>query len=939
VDIDSVTPLKQKAIAYDEMNEEFYYGLELLSVGSNWVTVADIKNIRITEVVETHTAYDDKASMNRMYAKTSMNVAPLVSDENVTYMGNNPTLYLSGSTVRIQSMTIDSVSVHISDAIITGDVVYEVSSKVGAEVPDFCVIGKLTVEGFLVLKSRDITVLPGTSLAVTSAKYTVKNEDNTVDYCYASLQRAIDNGATKITLMTAGPTYFTDSLIVPKGVELTLHSNIRIGIYYDAVITIADGAKLIADEGLMVIVGALVIENNDYGISMGNLSILADVKKQTGACIKYMCLDSAMKEAKSGETVEIYRTFFSLDIDRDITVPEGVTFDAKNFEVFVNTGYTLTVNGTMIVYSMDNIKCYDPPGWGTETPSAVDGQMVEYPVLKVGDKGRIIFKEKPDMSSLISTFKISAAYYYEDDNGSEGRMVIAGVPGALESILDVYSNTVYLSGDLNLDALVVKGTEVERFTVNILPGSEVSMKSFAIAYGAVTIQKGVKFAGDIGTDTGRIIFRDATAGIPASGSESGVTFEDAFIGGAFNLMLSGYVSSSESTDISGTVYFNRFFYDPDAPTTNSDIFEKIIFRIPAGSELIVAGHNDVDGYFETDGDLRIEGKMTITNRAVVKSGTVTVFGTLDNQRADGKAGHLESDALIEGGSLDCFKDPVTDLICILFANWVWDFDGTAEITGEGSFDIDVIYVFNGETVSAPALRDGMDGEGYGCTEFYIGGASWMKAYAADGYKVPFVQISGSETLYLLKPELDDAEFISWQTYDKRTDAFIDIDCTPQAPTVIVGQAGYEKVYANIDRHLYNVEIVADMGIDNVYIDGKLITKDKTSNIHTEALESGTYIISYTLANGYSGNAAIISIDGKQVSGSNLTFSVDRGTYDADADKMVITLSGIQKSGYDTDLETHPEQSAGLSVTEILLIVAVIIMAMMAVVLILRLNRN
>jgi len=107
------------------------------------------------------------------------------------------------------------------------------------------------------------------------------------------------------------------------------------------------------------------------------------------------------------------------------------------------------------------------------------------------------------------------------------------------------------------------------------------------------------------------------------------------------------------------------------------------------------------------------------------------------------------------------------------------------------------------------------------------------------------------------------------------------------------------------------------------------------NSYALKVAAGTHALSYTLANGYSGNAVITSIDGAKLVGGGLSFTDNDDKYDG---QMDITLSGIQKSGYDTDPETHTETSSGLSVTEILSIV-VVIMAVMAIVLIMRLNRS
>lgn len=125
-------------------------------------------------------------------------------------------------------------------------------------------------------------------------------------------------------------------------------------------------------------------------------------------------------------------------------------------------------------------------------------------------------------------------------------------------------------------------------------------------------------------------------------------------------------------------------------------------------------------------------------------------------------------------------------------------------------------------------------------------------------------------------------------------------------------------------------VVAEAGIENIAIDGNLLTGN------TATVAAGTHNVTYTLKNGYSGTATM-TVNGQKQTG--LSFSTS-GTSDADR-TVSIQLSGITASGYVDPTPVVPEEKGddGLSLTDILLIILVVLIVIMAVIVAMRLMRS
>ena len=153
-----------------------------------------------------------------------------------------------------------------------------------------------------------------------------------------------------------------------------------------------------------------------------------------------------------------------------------------------------------------------------------------------------------------------------------------------------------------------------------------------------------------------------------------------------------------------------------------------------------------------------------------------------------------------------------------------------------------------------------------------------------------------------------------------------------------------EVYAQFNYDIYNVTIVADSAVDNLYIEGNLMMKTDGGFTAT-GLSAGTVKITYTLKNGYSGTGTlkIMSDTGGKasVNGDNLTLA---GTPAKDKEKVDVTLqlTGFTASGYVdpvTPVTPTEDKDDGLTITDYLLIVLVVLIVIMAVIVAMRLMRS
>ena len=203
------------------------------------------------------------------------------------------------------------------------------------------------------------------------------------------------------------------------------------------------------------------------------------------------------------------------------------------------------------------------------------------------------------------------------------------------------------------------------------------------------------------------------------------------------------------------------------------------------------------------------------------------------------------------------------------------------------------------------------------TAYFIGDKAYVTVYAAS---------ASATEIGIVKATVENAEWTGWYADEKTKTDISDKN---------VGDAGYEKVYAIVDYSIYNVTVSIGAGIENVAIDGNLLTSyaSDSNGYVMNGLKAGTHTVTYSLSNGYSGTATLI-VNGEKQSG--MTFSVSGKTTE-----YSLQLSGVTASGYTPAPTPAPstDDDDGLSITDYLLIVLVILIVIMAVIVAMRLMRS
>ena len=152
----------------------------------------------------------------------------------------------------------------------------------------------------------------------------------------------------------------------------------------------------------------------------------------------------------------------------------------------------------------------------------------------------------------------------------------------------------------------------------------------------------------------------------------------------------------------------------------------------------------------------------------------------------------------------------------------------------------------------------------------------------------------------------------------------------------------EKVDAVIKTDIYNIVIKADEGIADVYLNGQAmaygLVKESDGSYYyaySATVAAGDYKVTYTLKNGWSGEA---KLTGDNVTGTS--FKATGTPVIGDSIQLVYQLSGVEKSGYvEPVTPSEDDGDDGLTITDYLLIVLVVLIVIMAVIVAMRLMRS
>ncbi len=755
--------------------------------------------------------------------------------------------------------------------------------------------GTLTVagEGKVVVKTE---INDGT---VNAARY-VTGTDKLYNYVTLDAALAAANAGETKDIAVLGKQTLTASATLPKDVKLDLKdSTVLIGKdaeASDVTLTVAKGASVKNAPATVTVNGTVYAEdksNIDTAVR-AKLTKGADVYSEElnerGQAVrdgwaKWTNIATALIEAPENTVVKITK---DLEIKADLTIPEKVTLDTNSFNVTVFPGVTVTDNGTLLITNNGNtfvlsnaVKNND----GSEkTPAAkivLNGEIVSNEEIELL-KGTYA-KNTDGTESVTATedkFIVGAAYYSMTvKNVTKYYATTVEKAAPLASTVD--EQTITIKGDkLTVGDVAFEGKSVEEPATVSIEAKELKAASITLANTKIVFAGGQTFDGTIKDAAGSIVLK-GTAGKAAEGSNAAVTFT---------------VESGEAFAVSGD-----FTVDKDA-------------TVFSGAVSLKSG---------TISKAKVEGTLTVAGNAAIT--TIVVNGTVS---IDAGVTFTVTDAevfgTIAGAAKTTDKNEGKLVVTTMYIGFAKD-----EITVGAAASVTGAIQLKDHAVAAPGttVPEAFTAENseYMTTVLKVNGEVY-----ATVYSVAVVNDSGcKDKLSTINPHVEDARFDGWYSGD---------DDVSDKTFPEVKEAEAKVVY-----DIYKIVIKADEGIADVYLNGQAmyygyVYADDNKGAYyayTATVSAGDYKVTYTLKNGWSGDA---KLSGDNVTGMSFKAS---GTPVKGQDdiQLIYQLSGIEKSGYVEPVEPTEEKDDGMTITDYLLIILVVLIVILAIIVAMRLMRS
>ncbi len=766
--------------------------------------------------------------------------------------------------------------------------------------------GKLVVEGYLDMTIVNIDVeniadgifvegkvksLEPIDSGITGVKFiTQEGTSKTPYYNFTSLDTAvidvmaIENLNNDKTLTIIGKNVvLTDVHIISEiTVRVLSEATLQIGTSDNRDVSVNfDVGATLHSSGTVDVLGSL--EFSDKTDDKTNGAIIADVtvtdETQKNGSILYTNIYNALKNAEDGETVKVTKNGY-VDIETSITIPAGRTLhvgsNVSGLKLYA--GVTLTIDGTL--YTESKIVTDATNGFSDKATNNNDKKTSAIIV-----NGKLVSEYKINYGAYnetTKTFPISGAYYSIEDG-----FVISPLGVAAQIIPEIESDIV-INGPNTIDNLTISSGEEDLCNKIVVSYGAIGDVKTSLTFRTITLDgMSIEIAGSDKTYiNGTIAFGDSSVKFKNICNTAGETL--VISENDETIVLTGKASIKDKDSVieiaSGTVAFGtvgtdskEFTYTSGANTATIDV--------PTGT-CMDAVNMSVDV-------VNVLGTMTVgsTSNATVEDmnilGTVTVF------TGDGTS---DTGNLTIGIKLLVGIERSTGAQATLSGDVTLNTGAYAIITSGSNVSDETIAELEKNSAT---------------TEIYTGDVLWGIIYSNDS----------------------DLKVSDLQSVVGITDAFVSgwIDDKGQVVNNNTEVDTKSVLTAKIVTDVYKIVILGCEGITNVTVDGHLMLQ--SGNTFTIMADAGEHTVSYTLLNGYSGNA-VLSGTGF-TSGMNF---VTEGTPEANSSdngfkaiEYNLQLAGIERSTEKTD--------DGMNLTEILLIVLVVLIAVMAIVIAMRLMRS
>ena len=449
----------------------------------------------------------------------------------------------------------------------------------------------------------------------------------------------------------------------------------------------------------------------------------------------------------------------------------------------------------------------------------------------------------------------------------------------LENASKTTATPVTVYGKVSAGDVVFTGTDSAPRSVVVADDADLTVASITLDKTTFTVNAAGKFTGDVKAGDAAVsvkLVKDMAVSVDKDG--------------LFTVERADDVDKTSSFKVSaGSVYIEAASMD---------------VTVSAGATLVSAAAQSI-----ITGKLTIEGTVTVANeQTITVNGDVIVKGALSVADAtDSKiAGTFEAKKNLYIGVAvsDVYKASTGD---------------AASVSGEVSV-AKAAFVKADATVSEATIDSFKVNGVLKSTTYVVEGKDWITVYdctADNSTKVSAVN----------QAPVKDAKFEGkWLNTDGKS-----------ANDSRIGASKCDKVTAEITYEIYTISITPCAGVESIAIDGNLIGDYNYGDYSSVKVKAGSHTVTYSLANGYSGEAKLSLVKADKttasVNGQSFTVSGDKGT-------VYLQLTGVEKSGYVDPTPVVPEEKDdGMSLTDILLIVLVVLILIMAIIVAMRLMRS
>ena len=787
-----------------------------------------------------------------------------------------PNLFVSES-LNVGAGTTLKLGIDTDDSKITVSGTFNITAASSAENDSKFLITKIgattfDVTGEIVSLTPVHTV---TDIKVNAAMYTtVANAITT--YHYTTLEAAVVAVADATTKVVDGYGTITvnANVEITNGMTVRMTDESKMKIAENADVTIADGGKInMVSNNEIDVEGSLYAAVERTGIT-GSVNIKSQVKSSNGTDALYTNLVDAMADAQSGDVIKLNNKEVTLK-NTSFVIKEGVTVDT-NKQNFTVDGSSLTIDGTLFINN------------STYTVKDLDADYEQKSTVTLNG----YIKNTAEMPYTSTQDEFPAGAYYEITENGVPYYYITTVANAAPIIGNTENDTVTINGKVAMGTVSFTGVEDYPAHVIIAVGAEVTSGDVTLNTADLLVQSGAQLTatvtnGDGNVDVKMVNKTTGTGDAAKTVNPGTATFTSAVNDeGTDVLTITGAATGAVIT-ISGNVTVGNMTAD----------------------KLTVDGTATVNGTAAVKSALYVNGTVNIISGKLTAEKDSFITGTVDAAVPSAESNY-SGQADLGNMYVGISKDKKGNLAA-----------GTAG-TVSGNVSAKIAYVSTDSTVP----EDMTTGGSIVSTQFYVDDELWMTAYTAD---------ASSNKAKVPNAPVTDAQFIGWNdaegvlAYYAGTTKPTDSDAAALSDGITVG-AHDGKLYANVNYNVYDVTIRTDGGIKSVAIDGNILAQSMGNGFTATGLTAGQHTVSYTLKNGYQGEATLTG-DGITVNGMNFTLT---GDY---SEMIYLSLSGTEPA---TSVSGGSSSSDdGLGLTDYLLIILVVLIVIMAIMVAMRLMRS